>query len=131
MECLGINSLKLFFQLDVNYRIYTPLKLTAKAPENRQRAYFKEIHLNQPSIFRNKIAVSFREGITCTLSICFSALNQSHDFQQCSAGSFLSTNNIENEALMGLNLGRLTWNPKMEVWKMIFLINLVIFRLPC
>ena len=63
MECLGINSLKLFFQLDVNYRIYTPLKLTAKAPENRQRAYFKEIHLNQPSIFRGKLAVTFREGV--------------------------------------------------------------------
>ena len=45
------------------YRIYPPLKLTAKAPENRQRAYFKEIHLNQPSIFRGKFAVTFREGV--------------------------------------------------------------------
>ena len=33
------------------------------------------------------------------------------------------------EASQQIHPGRLTWNPKLEVWKMIFPVNLVIFRL--
>ena len=33
-----------------------------------------------------------------------------------------------SETSLNLHPGKLTWNPKMEVWKMIFLFNLVILQ---
>ena len=33
-----------------------------------------------------------------------------------------------SRAKVGIHPGKLTWNPKMEVWKMIFFLNWVIFR---